>query len=611
MHTRLAHRGPDGEGVWLSEDGIAGLAHRRLSIIDLSGAASQPMSFDGNLVLTYNGEIYNYVELREELAGDWTFRTNSDSECILAAYAKYGRACVNRLRGIFAFAIWDSARRTLFCARDHFGVKPLHYARDGDWLAFASEAKALAGLFHPVEVDQRALAEYLVFQIPMTNRTLFRGVESLPPGSWLAVSEGKVEIKTYWRLDFHPDPALGYPVAAKEIEHRFREAIRFNLRSDVPVAAYLSGGTDSSLVALAAQQVSAPMDAFHGRFPEQAGYDESRFARLAATHGGLNLHIRDIFAADFAAALPKVIACLDQPIAGPGSVPQYLVSELAARHGKVILGGQGADEIFGGYTRFFAGALDASLSAEARGEMAPPGLARADLAPGMNQLNAYQPLLKALVPGSEPGMPFAMRYLRLIDRTADSLGAVDWSGVDRGGAIAAYQTAFEEEALHEVGDVWSAMLSFEVRKLLPALLHVEDRVSMAHGLEARVPFLDVPLAEYAASAPTRAKLHDGKLKALLYRAGQDILPSEISARTDKMGFPVPLQEWFGGSLKEMVVDTMTSRRAKTRGYLDPAGLEQLLAPGSRYSRSLWGLLSLELWHQAYVDNAPAGVSGAG
>jgi asparagine synthase (glutamine-hydrolysing) len=428
-------------------------------------------------------------------------------------------------------------------------------------------------------------------------------VRALPPGSWLAVENGRVETNTYWRLDFHPNRALDYDTAAQGVSERFREAIRFNLRSDVPVSTYLSGGADSSMVALAAQKQSPPMLAFHGRFPEPPGYDESRYARIAAASGGLELHVRDISAADFADALPKTIASLDQPVAGPGSVPQYLVSEMAARHGKVILGGQGGDEIFGGYARFLLGALDASLAAQARGEAPPPGLSQAELAPGLDQLKAYGPLVEMLRPGSDPETPFALRYMQLIDRTADSGDSIDWSGIDRAGAIDAYRSEFERPDLYQRGDVWSAMLSFEVRRLLPALLHVEDRVSMAHGLEARVPFLDAPLAEYAASTPAAVKLDGGRLKALLRRAGADILPAEISERKDKMGFPVPVREWFAGPLKDMVIDTLTSSKASTRGYLNSDKVAHLLGVGAQFSRSVWGLLSLELWHQAYVDTA--------
>src|SRR5581483_2482921 len=345
MNTLQAHRGPDGEGRWKHDSGHLGFAHRRLEIIDLE-TGQQPMhDGDGNWI-TYNGEIYNYVELRRELGED-SFRTTSDTEVVLRAYRRWGPACVERLRGMFAFAVWDETEGQLFCARDRFGIKPFAYAIHDGVFYGASEAKALLPFLPAVETDLDALKDYLAFQFCLAGKTLFKGVRELLPGHALTIRNGVVREERYWEIEYEPDFDRPEAWFTERLRKLVEDSVQFHLRADVPVGAYLSGGLDSSITtALASDVVGAEFQAFTGRFAESERYDETRYARLLAEQSGFRLHEQTIGAADFVDSIRDVVYHLDYPIAGPGSFPQYMVSRLAAQHMKVVLGGQGGDEIF-------------------------------------------------------------------------------------------------------------------------------------------------------------------------------------------------------------------------------------------------------------------------
>ena len=349
MGELLAHRGPDGEGTWMDDVGKVGLAHRRLSIIDLSSAGAQPMKGRDGTIITLNGEIYNYLELQESLNKNWDFASESDTETVLAAYHKYGEDCVDHLRGMFSFAVWDDQKQRLFCARDRFGIKPFYYVVVDGVFYFASEAKALLPVLPDIETDPEAMAEYLTFNFVIGENTLFKGVKQLLPGHGLAIEGGELRIWRYWDVNYQVDWDHGDEWFQDQLRSLLDDSIDVHLRSDVPVGAYLSGGIDSSLMAiLAAGKDAQNRETFHGRFLEYPGYDESNFAQMASDQIGGNLNIIDITHKDFEENLRKVIYHLDYPVAGPGSFPQYMVSKLAAEKVKVVLGGQGGDEIFGG-----------------------------------------------------------------------------------------------------------------------------------------------------------------------------------------------------------------------------------------------------------------------
>lgn len=605
MSRLIAHRGPDGDGHWISNDGKVGLAHRRLAIIDLSPAGAQPMHAQNGTVVTFNGEIYNYLELRAELAAHWTFRSSSDTEVILAAYDRWGDDCASHLRGMFAFALWDGRRRRLFAARDRFGIKPLYYAECDGILHFASEAKALLPFLPEIATDDEALAEYLTFQYTIGEKTLFKGVKGLLPGHTLVVEDGALTTSRYWDVQYEVD----WDHSPRYFENRFRELVadsmRMHLRADVPIGGYVSGGLDSSLVAiLAAQADNANRDAFHGRFLEYPGYDESAHARTAAETAGMDLHIADMTAEDFRQHIGDVIYHLDFPVAGPGAFPQYMVSALAAKHLKVVLGGQGGDELLGGYARYLVAYFEQSIKAAIDGTYKNGNylVTIESVLPNLGLLREYKPMIREFW---REGLfdDLDRRYFRLVDRSTDMVGEVEWATLDKERVFEAFRTIFNnrDNVRHEA--YFDKMTHFDFKCLLPALLHVEDRMSMAHGLESRVPFLDHPLVEFLATVPADVKFKGGQMKQLMKTVYKDVLPRSIVERRDKMGFPVPLKEWFEGPLKTFVGDIFAEQRRRHRPYLNSDVILSGFGNASRFSRKTWGLLSLELWHQRFHDRA--------
>lgn len=603
MGDMIAHRGPDNADQWQSSTGDVGLVHRRLSIIDLSESGNQPMSGVSGDVIVHNGEVYNYRELRDSEAAHWTFKTQSDTETILACYARYGPGCVDHLRGMFAFAIWDGER--LFCARDRFGIKPFYYTTIGDLFMFASEAKALVPFLPNIETDAEAFAEYATFQYTIGEATLFHSVKRLLPGHTLTVEGAQVTPKRYWDVVYEIDYDHDAPYFQTRLRELLDDSIEYHLRSDVPVGAYLSGGVDSSLVAaLASQHDPANAKAFHGKFTDHPGYDESHYARAAATQAGKEYLEVDIGAGDFLSEIEKVIYQLDYPVAGPGSFPQYMVSRLASEHVKVVLGGQGGDEIFGGYARYLLAYFEQCIGAAIDGTYKDGNfvVTLESIIPNLGVLQEYKPLIRMFWRDGLFG-PLDQRYFRLIDRSADGKDEIDWSMLDADRVREAYSGVFNNirNVRHE--SYFDSMTHFDFKCLLPALLHVEDRMSMAHGLESRVPMLDHPLIEFLATVPADVKFHGGQMKYLLKQSYSDVIPEEILNRRDKMGFPVPLSEWFGGELRDFVNDLFRSSAAQHRPFINAKAILAGLDGTEKFSRKLWGLISLELWHRAYHDQA--------
>ena len=599
------HRGPDGRGDWTSPASNAGLVHRRLAIIDLSDSGRQPMVAPGPTAITYNGEIYNYLELRQELAGHWRFRSTSDTECILAAYQRHDTQCLDRLRGMFAFALWDERRQRLFCARDRFGIKPFYYAVVGKLFVFASEAKALLPFLPEIDSDPEALAEYLTFQYTIGEATLFRGVKQLLPGHALTVENGDVKVWRYWDVRYEIDFEHSPKYFDRRLGELVEESVGLHLRSDVPVGAYVSGGLDSSLISiLAGKGERGAGDCFHGRFTQFDGYDESRYAEIATSAAGGRLHMIDIAAQDFRDHIEDVVYHLDFPVAGPGSFPQYMVSKLAARHLKVVLGGQGGDEIFGGYARYLLAYFEQCIKAALDGTYKNGNFVVTieSIVPNLGLLREYKPLMKEFW---REGLFEALdeRYFRLIDRSTDMAEEVDWAVLDKNRVFESFRAIFNNQSNVEKEAYFDKMTHFDFKCLLPALLQVEDRMSMAHGLESRVPLLDHPLVEFAATVPADIKFGGGRMKHLLRQTFAAVLPEPIVNRRDKMGFPVPLKEWFSGELRELVEDIFRSRNARQRPFLNSHAVLANLDGAGRFSRKIWGLLSLELWHQRFHDRA--------
>jgi asparagine synthase (glutamine-hydrolysing) len=603
MSELVAHRGPDGQGFWQEPGSACGLAHRRLAIIDLSPSGHQPMTAPDGTVISYNGEIYNYLELRDELEGGWRFRSRSDTETILAAYARWGTDCLAHLRGMFAFALWDGER--LFAARDRFGIKPFYYAVVDEVLYFASEIKALLPFLPEIATDAEALAEYLTFQYTLGERSLFRHVQVLLPGHLLLVENGTVRVSRYWDIRYDIDFEHREPWFVHEMRSRMHESIAMHLRSDVPVGTYLSGGIDSSLIAiLSAHTGASGKIGFHGKFTQVPGYDESAFAEITAHTADLTLHQIDITPRDFCDSIEKVIYHLDHPVAGPGAFPQYLVSRLAAQHVKVVLGGQGGDEIFGGYARYLIAYFEQCITAAIDGTYRNGNfvVTAESIIPHLSALQEYKPLLQQFFAKGMFG-PLDARYFRLIDRSVDMEEEVDWAELDRAGVFERFRAIFNSERNVRKEAYLDSMTHFDFKCLLPALLQVEDRMSMAHGLEARVPLLDAPLIEFAATVPADVKFKDGQMKHLIKTAFRDDLPPELMQRRDKMGFPVPFNEWLSGDIREFVGDIFSSQAARHREFFDGQAILANFTKTERFSRKVWGLLSLELWQGLFHDQA--------
>jgi asparagine synthase (glutamine-hydrolysing) len=613
MNALQAHRGPDGEGRWVHPFGMVGLGHRRLSIIDLQTGAQPMRDVASGCVISYNGEVYNYRELREEL-GASDFRTTSDTEVVLRAWLKWGPACVTKLRGMFAFAIWDARTDTLFCARDRFGVKPFYYSEQGGLLHFASEAKALLPFLPSVETDVNGLRDYLAFQFCLAGKTMFAGVHELQPGHSITVQRGQVTVARYWEVFFDLDFSHRSCWFEERTRELLEESVALHLRADVPVGAYVSGGIDSGIVATIAAQQQNEMAAFTGTFRLGAEYDETPYAQAVANHGGMSLHTRAITVDDFIRDIGKVMHHLDYPVAGPGSFSQYEVSALAASHRKVVLGGQGGDELFGGYTRYLIAYFEQCIKAAIDGTSQNGNFVvnYESIIPSLGALRNYKPLLQEFW---RDGLfaPMNERYFRLINRAPHLGDAVRWKEI---GSYSPFDTFLE---IFDGGNVrkdsyFDRMTHFDFKTLLPALLHVEDRVSMAHGLEARVPMLDHPLVEFAATIPADIKFTNGELKRSLMQVARGLLPDSVTARKDKMGFPTPFNEWSRGPARDFVFDLLSSGAAASRQYVDNKRVLELVQRESRFGRNLWAVFSLELWQQAFHDVVtpfrPAEVAGA-
>ena len=603
MDRLLRHRGPDGEGAWTNALGRLGFVHRRLSIIDLSPSGAQPMTDRMGNWIVYNGEIYNYLELRREL-GEENFVTNSDTEVILFAYRKWGADCVSHLRGMFAFALWDETSQSLFCARDRFGIKPFYYMVHKNIFYFSSEPKALLPFVGQIETDLDGFKDYLTFQFCLDGKTLFKGIQELLPAHSLLIRNGDIRKQRYWEVFFRPD----YQHTATYFEEKLRallvDSVQHHLVSDVPVGAYVSGGLDSSSIASIAadHQPAGAMIGFTGKFSAYGSeFDESRYARALADQKDFTLYEQDISAQDFVENIRKVIYHMDYPAAGPGSFPQYMVSRLAARHRKVVLGGQGGDEIFGGYTRYLIAYFEQCIKGAIEGTMHNGNfvVTYESIIPNLVALRNYKPLLQEFW---REGLFESMdrRYFRLVNRAPSLDDEINWPLLEPYSARGTFQGIFNGNNVRKES-YFDLMTHFDFKTLLPALLQVEDRMSMAHGLESRVPLLDHPIVELAATIPADIKFKDGKMKHILNQVVQPYLPEIIINRKDKMGFPTPLSDWLAGDASEFVRDIFSSSKALHRDLIDNKKVLEIMDDEPRYGRKVWGLLSLEIWQQEFHD----------
>ena len=606
--TRIRHRGPDGTGKWVSPNGQVGFGHVRLSIIDLVTGAQPMHSDDGRFTIIYNGEVYNYIELRAEL-GEETFRTHSDTEVVLRAFQRWGTDCVSRLRGMFAVAIWDAAEQKLFLARDRFGIKPLYWAKTFAGLYFASEVKALLPFLDYRQVNGAALCDYFTFQFCLGEKTLMDGVWQMPAAHFALLSPGQQpKPQRYWDVHYKVDYDHTEQWFTERLLELVNDSVRVHLRADVEVGSYVSGGLDSSVLAALAREnrPEGPFKAFNGRFLDGPDFDESRYAKVLADEQNMQLHVTDIGEQDFVDHIAKVIWHLDQPTAGPGSFPQYMVSKQVGEHIKVVLGGQGGDEIFGGYARYLVAYFEQCIKGAIEGSLHNGNyvVTYESIIPNLETLRQYKPMLREFWASGLFGERDE-RYWRLVNR-ANTFGSIlAPEAINQEATFEEFKSIFWGSNVGKES-YFDSMTHFDFKTLLPALLQVEDRMSMAHGVEARVPFLDHPLVEFAATIPADIKFRNGELKRFLKTVFANRLPAEIRNRKDKMGFPVPLNHWLkrGGPARDYIGGILGSQLARSRPYLgNGLSIDAVLDSQSAYGRNLWALLSLELWHQQFVDSA--------
>ncbi|MEW5718220.1 MAG: asparagine synthase (glutamine-hydrolyzing) [Chloroflexota bacterium] len=605
MADVMRHRGPDGEGFFV--DGPIGFAHRRLSIIDLA-TGDQPMaSADGALVIIYNGEIYNYRELRARLQSrGCRFRTQSDTEVILQAYAQYGDRCVDHLNGMFAFAIWDKHQRRLFLARDRLGVKPLYYWSNGQWLLFASEVKAF--LEFPdfrVKVNLAALDEYLTFVYTLGAHTFFDGVKRLLPGHTLAAANQQVSVTRYWDLSFTMRP-VGQAQSTEELEALLEDAVRMQLVSDVPLGSFLSGGLDtSSIVAMAMRHASPGLKTFSVGFTEGARFDELPYAQIVASKFGTDHHQIVPSARGFLEFFPRAVWHLDEPAVGPPAIPTFFVSRLAREQGvKVLLSGEGGDELFAGYPRAVA-LHQQQLLADATGTLTNRWRAARTLAGFyMRRTLGWRAGLALFTTLADPA---PRRYAQMQRALAPRVRAQLYSAEFRrqvGDTRALEDFAATFEGCHDTCDLNRAMY-VDVKTYLAALLHVADRMSMAASVESRVPLLDHRLVQWAAALAPALKTDGFATKALLRQTAACFLPAEIVNRP-KVGFQTPFEVWARQpEWYEFLRDTLLSASASQRGYFEPnyvrRVVDDLYEGSGRGAPLVWQLLNVELWHRAFLN----------
>jgi asparagine synthase (glutamine-hydrolysing) len=607
MNSRLVHRGPDEEGFYAGEQAM--LAMRRLSIIDLE-TGQQPVSDEARkLWLVFNGEIYNYREQRRALeqAGH-LFRSQSDSEVVVHAYEEYGAACLERLNGMFALAIWDEARRQLFLARDRLGIKPLYYWTDGQRLAFASELKALLACPDvPSEVDLVALDQFLTLEYIPAPRTIFAGVCKLPAGHWLTFDDRGVQLQRYWDAEPATMPATSKAGLIEILQELLADAVQMQMVSDVPIGAFLSGGIDSStVVAFMRQATTATVRTFSIGF-DDATYNELPYARQVAGAFATEHH-EELLQPDIAAMAEELVAHFDEPFADFSLFPTYLVSQMARRSVKVVLSGDGGDELFGGYDTYRAQQADRyyrRLPAAVRYDLLPAVFSR--IRPRAEKKGLVNKAKRFVQGGQQPAALQHARWMMFLDAADKKLlytpelrsALASLNGC----AATAFLSDHFERAAHL--DPLAQQQYVDIKTyLVDDILTKVDRMSMATSLEVRVPLLDHRLVEFALGLPPHLKLHRGTTKLILREAMKGRLPEAVLDKP-KEGFSIPLKHWLRGPLQPLMADLLANDSILRRGYFAPqtvsVWMDEHLSGRANHSHRLWALMVLELWHRQVLD----------
>ena len=607
MNTSIRHRGPDGEGIFVSDDQVAGLGHRRLSIIDLDSGRQPMTNEDGTLWITFNGEIYNYREIRRNLEQRHSFATKSDTEVILHLYEEKGERCLEDLRGMFSLAIYDTRNHTLFAARDHLGQKPFFYHHRGDEFVFASEIKAILALKPELrEMDKQALYEYLTIRIITPPRSMFSGIRKLPPGHYLFFRDGQVTIEKYWNLSYEPKLCLNFEDTLLALDEKLEETVRYHLVSDVPVGAFLSGGLDSSLIVSMMHKIGERnFKTFSGEVPYQ-NFSELPAAKLVSDMNGTDHHELTINPS-LVRSLPALVYHLDEP-SDPLSVCMFAISEMASKEVKVVLGGDGGDELFGGYDRYYGNVyagyyafLPESLRKHVLGHLI-------DIFPDRFWYRSISHKLKWMhqMSFSKAGLRYAksLSYFYFSDKYKQNL----------------YTDAFRREVglfdpevcLAEYYDADNAvqlidkMLYVDSMTLMPDHPNmILDRMTMAHGLEARAPFLDHKLAEFCAAIPPHFKVKGTTRRYIQVQLAKKYLPEELLSRK-KQGFSSPLTYLLQDEFRRLYKKLLKNSLLVDNGYLRQGIIDTLLTEHLSgkidHGNRLWLLCNAEVWYRMYIEN---------
>lgn len=621
MTDAMIWRGPDGSGLW--RDGACCLGHRRLSIIDIAGGAQPMANATNTLRIVFNGEIYNFQELKKQLEEKGiVFQTSSDTEVLLNAYAVFGESCIERLDGMFAFAIWNMAKRRLFCARDHFGKKPFYYTIQNGFLAFASELKALTTLARSplfpgfaFSLSPSALTRYLAYEYTPTPQTMYSEVSQLEPAHFLLLEKGEPVIRRFWDLPWPADKLPGpEPELCEQLYALMKNATKLRMISDVPLGVFLSGGIDSSIVAgLMAELSPVPIQSFSIGFTE-ASYDESRYAKIAANAFGAIEHERILSAEECGEKLPAIAGAMDTPMADASCAPTWLLSQLARENVTVALGGDGADELWAGYEHYIGYKIALwynHLPAFLRKKVIAP---LTSLLPGSAGYINPRLAVKTFLAGA--AAPDWLRVQTMLTALPPSMQkevlSLDWlkdNGeklLDQDILFAPTKRQFEHWQPREVSTSLGRTFHVYARQfLLDDILVKIDRCSMLNSLEVRAPFLDRHVVEFVARLPISCKLRGFKRKYLLKKAFKNLLPHEILVR-NKRGFQIPVAAWLRGKLKPLLMDLLGKKRLQTQGIFNPEGVEKIMnahfSKKADMRKPLWTLLVLQLWLEA---NRPA------
>lgn len=611
MNASITHRGPDASGAVTFEDGplCCGLGHVRLSIIDLAGGLQPISNENGNVWITYNGEVYNHEELRQDLeAKGHVYKTKSDTETLVHLYEEYGEESPKYLRGMFAYAIWDDAKKQLFVVRDRLGIKPLYYAHTANGIVFASEIKAIlqSGLI-TASLAQENLSEYFSFGYLTNERTLFKGIQKLLPGHTMIIDDKGCRVKQYWNIQYRVDESITEKEAIHTLEEMFFNSVEMRMMSDVPLGMFLSGGLDSSAISGVMSRLSSqPLKAFTIGFDKQY-YSESSYAKLVAEKNGMEMHEVILTPHDFVDSIEKLIWHNDMPIHFPASVALYHVSKKAREHVKVVLTGEGSDELFGGYGRYMSchynmllGKLFDPFISETMRSFIKKRIWQSPLPLKLKKAVAHSFLYHSL---DSKGIIFDNYYKLAL--SADTDNVINDGFINKTPQKDPYLNYLDHYNKFSDSDTISRMLYTDTKTYLEELLMKQDKMSMATSIESRVPFLDHKLVEYAASLPSSMKVKLGSLKDIIKKSLSDFVPEEIIKRK-KMGFPLPLATWmrepfFNSYMRDILLDTTTIQR----GAFNNAAVQRILDEHEKNTKDnsskLWMLLNFELWSRKFLD----------